>query len=191
MVVSNSSSFTVCTTWCCFGNHYYLLDVWRHRRPSCELPRIIHEHALKFNADRVVIEHTNGSAALIDTLLEHSKLWLSWEKPLASKAERMEAESPVLAQGRVHVPREAPWLEAFRAEVIKFPEAKQDDQIDSMSLFLKWARIRGPDNPGGQPGRGRPGGPIGAAPREVGASKTSKCYFFGGPEPDLDLSPLY
>ncbi|MFT6491463.1 MAG: putative phage terminase large subunit-like protein [Porticoccus sp.] len=191
MVVSNSSSFTVCTTWYCFGNQYYLVDVWRHRRPSSELPRIVHEHAIKFKADRVLIEHTNGSAALIETLRKHSKLWLIWDKPTASKEERMESETPVLAQGRVHVPHNAHWLEAFRAEVIKFPESKHDDQIDSISLFLKWARLRGPDNPGGAPGWGHPGGPIGPAPKNVGASNQPKDFSYYRPAPNLDLSELY
>jgi len=95
------------------------------------------------------------------------------------------------AQGRVHVPYEAPWLEAFRAEVIKFPEARHDDQIDSMSMFLMWARVRGPDNPSGEPGWGHPGGPVGSAPQNVGGSNQSKDYSYYGPMPDLDLSELY
>ena len=103
----------------------------------------------------------------------------------------MESETPVLAQGRVHVPHNAHWLEAFRAEVIKFPESKHDDQIDSISLFLKWARLRGPDNPGGAPGWGHPGGPIGPAPKNVGASNQPKDFSYYRPAPDLDLSELY
>jgi len=191
MVVSKSSSYSVCTTWYCFGDQYYLADVWRHRRPSSELPRIVHEHAIKFRADRVMIELNNGSQALIETLRKHTKLWLLWDRPTGSKAERMEAESPVLAQGRVHVPYEAPWLEAFRAEVIKFPEARHDDQIDSMSMFLMWARVRGPDSPSGAPGWGHPGGPVGPAPQTVGGSNQTKDYSYYGPMPDLDLSELY
>jgi hypothetical protein len=67
LVVSKSSGYSVCTTWYCFGDQYYLVDVWRHRRPSSELPRIVHEHAIKLRADRVMIELNNGSQALIET----------------------------------------------------------------------------------------------------------------------------
>ncbi len=180
MVVSGSSSYTVGTTWRCYGDQYYLIDVWRHRRSSSELPDVIHNHALEHDPDLVLIESTNGSAALIHTLRRHSLLNIMSVKPDGSKAERMEAESPVLAAGRVHVPRQAEWLEAFRSEVIKFPEGQHDDQIDSLSQFLLWARTLGPDTPGGERGDGKPGGPLSAAAKTVGKNVSrSRIHFYG------------
>ena len=180
MMVSDSSSYTVCTTWWCFNGHYFLIDVWRHRRSSSDLPRIINNHAIDHQADVVVIELTNGSTALIETLCEHSKLNLMWDRPKHSKAIRMEAESPILASGKVHVPEDAGWLESFRAEIVGFPEAPHDDQVDSLSQFLYWTRMRGVDDPHGFSGLGRPGGPPGLKQEYAGnVVSGGKYYGFG------------
>ena len=41
--------------------------------------------------------------------------------------------------GRVLLPAEAPWLDAFQEELLRFPQARHDDQVDSLSQFLAWA----------------------------------------------------
>ncbi len=40
------------------------------------------------------------------------------------------------------VPKSAPWLADFQDEVTKFPAAKHDDQVDSLSQFLWWCQRR-------------------------------------------------
>ena len=37
----------------------------------------------------------------------------------------------------VYLPETAPWLAAFESEVAVFPNGKHDDQVDSMSQFLR------------------------------------------------------
>jgi len=39
---------------------------------------------------------------------------------------------------RIAIPKEAPWLADFQREVVLFPKGKHDDQVDSLSQFLKW-----------------------------------------------------
>jgi predicted phage terminase large subunit-like protein len=41
--------------------------------------------------------------------------------------------------GRVLLPAEAPWLDEFRTELLRFPQGRHDDQVDSLSQFLAWA----------------------------------------------------
>ncbi len=41
-------------------------------------------------------------------------------------------------KGEVLLPRDAPWLEGFRRELMGFPNARHDDQVDSVSQFLNW-----------------------------------------------------
>ncbi len=36
------------------------------------------------------------------------------------------------------LPERAPWLQDFQTEILQFPAGKHDDQIDSLSQFLKW-----------------------------------------------------
>lgn len=54
----------------------------------------------------------------------------------------MMAESPAIEAGRVFIPKEASWLAEFQHEVVTFPKATYDDQVDSLSQFLYWARHR-------------------------------------------------
>jgi len=49
-------------------------------------------------------------------------------------------ESPLIEAGYVYLPNEAPWLADFMHEMINFPNGKHDDQVDSVSQFLWWAR---------------------------------------------------
>ena len=60
-------------------------------------------------------------------------------KPEGDKLVRMEAQSARFEAGQVHLPKEASWLAAFLHEMLAFPMARHDDQIDSVSQFLNWA----------------------------------------------------
>ena len=42
----------------------------------------------------------------------------------------------------VDMPNRAPWLDEFRREITEFPNGRHDDQVDSLSQFLKWQRGR-------------------------------------------------
>lgn len=181
-----SRSYSVCTTWFCYEGKYYLMDVWRQRLEHPDLLAFIPQHAMQFSADLVVIELNNCSEALITMLRRHTKLNLAWHTPKGSKAERMIAETPALAARRVYIPESAEWLTAFRNEMVRFPAGKYDDQVDSLSQFLFWTRVAGPEKPrgGGVPGFGKPYGPMGPEPQ-------SHVYVIEPDPPDLDFSELY
>ena len=52
---------------------------------------------------------------------------------------RMEAQTPRFEAGHVLLPKEAPWLADLLDELLAFPRGRHDDQVDSVSQFLKWA----------------------------------------------------
>jgi predicted phage terminase large subunit-like protein len=161
--INESSSYSVCTTWFCYQQRYYLFDVWRQRLEFPDLLAFVQAHAQQHNANLVFIEANNCSIPLIETLRLHSSLNLAWMHPQGSKAERMIGETGLLASGRVLLPEKADWLTAFRNEMIRFPMGKHDDQVDSLSQFLWWVRNGGEQHPTGGGFRcfGRPNGPMG------------------------------
>src|SRR5262249_13268482 len=63
-------------------------------------------------------------------------------KPDGSKADRMVAQSAKIEAGHVHLPKQADWLDSFLLELLAFPHGRHDDQVDSVSQFLKWAAAR-------------------------------------------------
>jgi predicted phage terminase large subunit-like protein len=51
---------------------------------------------------------------------------------------RMSAQSAKIEAGAVHLPRDAPWLDDLRSEILAFPHGLHDDQVDSISQALNW-----------------------------------------------------
>jgi len=46
----------------------------------------------------------------------------------------------MIESGRVFIPAEADWRPDFQHELVNFPKGKYDDQVDSFSQFLNWAK---------------------------------------------------
>jgi predicted phage terminase large subunit-like protein len=49
------------------------------------------------------------------------------------------AQTDLFAGGSVRLPRRAPWLEEFVAELLAFP-GRHDDQVDALTQGLAWGR---------------------------------------------------
>jgi predicted phage terminase large subunit-like protein len=141
---AETNDWSVCTTWLCHGGRMYLLDVFRKRLEFPELYHSVKALAAKWRANLVIIENMNAGTSLIQQLQRENRLNLRWTTPKGDKATRMLGESTAIEGGRVLIPRQAHWLADFRHEVVHFPNGKHDDQVDSLSQFLYWARMRGP-----------------------------------------------
>lgn len=89
-----------------------------------------------------VVEAVGGGLALFQELRKRYGLRVNCFSKLNDKVVRMETEALAIEQGDVFIPAEAEWLETFRHEVVSFPMGKHDDQIDSMSQFLRWRKAR-------------------------------------------------
>ena len=59
-------------------------------------------------------------------------------KPEGSKVDRMAAQSAKIEAGHVYLPKSAAWLGEFLMEHLSFPNCRHDDQVDSVSQFLRW-----------------------------------------------------
>ena len=138
------NDFTVGTTWLIRDRNFYLLEVVRCHVDYPGLKRAVHAGISRWKPFEVIIENMNTGTALIQEL-ERGAMdgsgpltlrQIRYLKPRDSKVARMAAESAVIEAGRVWIPDKAPWLEAFRQEVLLFPHGRYDDQIDSMSQFL-------------------------------------------------------
>ncbi len=58
--------------------------------------------------------------------------------PRDDKATRVLTICHLIESGRVVIPSQAPWLADLQREVVLFPNGRHDDQVDSISQFLKW-----------------------------------------------------
>ena len=60
-------------------------------------------------------------------------------KPKGEKEERLISQIDPFEGGSVPLPKEAPWLEEFVAELLSFP-GRHDDQVDPLAQGLAWRR---------------------------------------------------
>lgn len=135
------NDYSVCTTWLIRGETFYLLDLHRERLEFPDLKRRVvalrHRHA----AEMVLIEDRGSGVQLVQALREEGVHPIPIA-PESDKATRLCAQSMHIEAGRVLLPAEAPWLDDFRSEILRFPQGRHDDQVDSLSQFLAWATSR-------------------------------------------------
>lgn len=139
------NDYSVCTTWRIVKKDYYLLDVFRGRQKYPDLRRTIASLATRHGAETVLIEDAGPGMALLQDLRRDTPKEMPPPigiKPEGSKADRMVAQSFKIEAGQVFLPAKAEWLDAFLLELLAFPQGKHDDQVDSISQFLKWAAAR-------------------------------------------------
>ena len=136
----STSDWSVCTTWFVVGERYYLVDVFRERLRYPDLKRKIAALAAQHGAIKVLIENKGTGQSLIQDLHDHGRVFPIAVNPNGDKKGRLSACTALIELGRVFLPQQAPWLGAFKAELLRFPNGSHDDQVDSLSQFLGYMR---------------------------------------------------
>jgi len=137
------NDWSVCTTWLRKGSDSYLLDVFKVR---CDFPQL-EAHVLRlahqFGTSVVLIEDAGAGTALIQTLKhKRGRVRPIGIVPKGDKQTRMSVNSPMFEAGQVHLPVSASWKDDYLAELLAFPHGRHDDQVDSTSQYLQWAKER-------------------------------------------------
>jgi predicted phage terminase large subunit-like protein len=132
------NDYSVCTTWGTLDGNFYLLDVFRKRLNFPELKRAILDLFKKYNPEKLLIED-KGSGTSILQELKYEYIWcLEAYNPQqgSDKLMRLAKQSVKFENGRVYLPKQAPWLDEYIQEITGFPGTKHDDQVDSTSQAL-------------------------------------------------------
>jgi predicted phage terminase large subunit-like protein len=128
----------VCTTWLIVDKQYYLLDVTRGRYEYPQLRSIAVALAEQYKPDAVLVEDTSVGIALAQEL---KKLVKQPIKPISvehDKVGRLYVNQHKFEAGLVLFPEGAPFLPELETELLSFPQAKHDDQVDSISQALSY-----------------------------------------------------
>lgn len=133
------NDYSACTTWgVTFKNDIYLLNVLRARLEYPELKRKLRQLAEQFRPGVVLIEDTSAGTQLIQELQREGFSRVKAVKPKGDKIMRIMAQTPMMEDGRVFIPGDAPWLDPYLHELAMFPRGKFDDQVDSTSQALRF-----------------------------------------------------
>jgi predicted phage terminase large subunit-like protein len=144
-MTGDTNDYSVCTTWQIIKRDYYLVDVFRGRLQYPDLRRKVASLAAQHEAGTILIENAGPGMALLQDLwrdLPRGMVRPLGRKPDGSKVDRMVAQTAKIEAGHVYLPREANWLDIFLLELLAFPNGRHDDQVDSVSQFLKWSSSR-------------------------------------------------
>ena len=134
--------WSVCTTWAQTLRCHQLRDVWRERVEYPALRRAIIEQAEAWNPDAILIEDKATGQAVIQELRDTTRLPVVPVEPEGDKQTRMSIESSWYASGLIEHPAHAPWLHDLERELTTYPYSTDDDQVDSVSQYLRWAKAR-------------------------------------------------
>ncbi len=152
-VPGKHNDYSVGLTFGIRGGDFYLLDVIRGQYDFPTLQRAMITRALRFSATTMLIEKATIGIGMAQNLRRETNLRPLAIPPRGDKVQRLAICSHAIEAGRLYVPRNAPWLGAFLEEVLSFPDGRYDDQVDALTLFLKWALSRrnnfgyGPNQP--------------------------------------------
>ena len=136
------NDYSVCTVWHVYDNHYYIVDVFRERLEYPQLRQKIIEMAQASTVHAVLIEDQASGIQLIQDIKDTTNIPVVARQPESSKFVRMEAQAAKFHSGLVYLPEKAPWLADFMNELLKFPNSKYDDRVDSVSQALKYLTER-------------------------------------------------
>lgn len=131
---------SVCTTWAVTRTGAYLLHVLRERLTYPDLKRRAIEQAELYEPTHVLIEDKGSGQSLIQDLRESTQIPVVAIEPVGDKVSRMIGATGPIEAGKVFLPEEASWLQAYEGELAIFPLAPHDDQVDSTSQFINWNR---------------------------------------------------
>lgn len=140
------ANFTVITIWIedLHGKHY-LADVVRVKCEFNDMIKHIETAAENWHVNAILVEDEGNGSAYIQQRSGKAPAPVIAipAKAEGSKWNRLDACSTMFEAGDVLFPKHAPWWSDYEDELLNFPNAANDDQVDSTSQYLLWARKKG------------------------------------------------
>jgi predicted phage terminase large subunit-like protein len=136
-----ANDYSACTVWLEADGRHHLIHVWRDRVDFPTLYRKVKELVGIFRSNAVLIEDAGTGSALVHVLHEDGVPAVP-RKAKDPKTVRLSSVSTYLEARLMWLPKDAPWLGEFEAELLGFPGTRYDDQVDSLSQYFGWVRER-------------------------------------------------
>jgi len=121
---------------------YYLLDVCRVKVEFPQLVELLKNKCYKWLPQVVLIEDKGSGQSLIQILSREIKAPIIGIKPKFDKVTRFAIHSTKFETGQIFINSEASWRVAFEHELLAFPKASHDDQVDALSQALSYLQRR-------------------------------------------------
>jgi predicted phage terminase large subunit-like protein len=114
--------------------------VLRQRLDYPDLKRAVQAQAEHFRPSNILIEDSASGTQLIQELIREGVSGVTRYEPTMDKIMRLHSVTSTIENGFVYLPSEAEWRAVYLHELRSFPKGKHDDQADSTSQALDWAK---------------------------------------------------
>ena len=133
------NSWSVCTVWQVENSQdWYLLDVVRGRFEYPQLRDAACNLAERYKPHVILVEDTSVGMALAQELRQKRR-WRVQAVPVEKdKQSRLYVHQGKFAAGCVHLLKDARYLPEVEMELLRFPQGKTDDIVDSISQALAY-----------------------------------------------------
>ncbi len=133
---TKTSDFVAIGVWGKSGANVYLLDLINERMDFVRTLEVIRLMKRKYaEANMVLIEDKANGSAIISTLRQEI-MGIVPVEPLGSKESRAYAIQPFVMAGNVWLPKNAPWVEDYLDQMMRFPKSSKDDMVDMTTQAL-------------------------------------------------------
>ena len=132
---TNSSSRNVVHVYAVLGNNYLLFQVFAEKCSFDRLCRQIKRLATKNFASVILVENTARGPDLIEELESSLPMPIYPVNPHGSKGDRFRKCIPIIRAKRVSIISD-PLVEEAVDEIVAYPNAAYDDNLDAMTNFL-------------------------------------------------------
>ncbi|MBU6251230.1 MAG: phage terminase large subunit, partial [Cyanobacteria bacterium REEB417] len=141
------SDMVAMTLWGQNPQGAWLLDLVNERLDFPATVAMIRSMHTRHRFGELVIEKKANGAGVIKTLTQGAhgyQVVAAGVGSMGSKESRANAASVEFNNGRVFLPRSAPWSNTVRDQLLQFPAATFDDIVDSTSQLLIYLTGSGP-----------------------------------------------
>lgn len=132
------SDYTVCVTVGVHPNGLFVLGVWRGRVDYPNLLRAMNAQAQMWRPEVVLVEDRGSGQSAVQTLRAQTALPIIGVPAVKSKVERAQTVTGLCEAGRVVIPP-TEWGDVLLDELLRFPTAKHDDQVDAFVYAVQRA----------------------------------------------------
>ena len=146
------SAYTVICTWALETKqcNMMLVDVVRNKFLVPDIAPEIHKAVARWNAKFAMIEAKDSGIGVIQQLRNKQGLTIRDFQPArypayngaTDKISRSTIAQNRMEAGQIWLPRQAPWLHDFQAELLAFPQGEYADQVDNLSMAAIYANER-------------------------------------------------
>ena len=138
--IKDQHAFSVATLWAECETGYYLVNIWRHKVQYPELRKQVKLLYDEQRSSEVLVEDKASGQQLIQDFQRIGNLPIigvipGKDMPI-SKEERLIFSSSLFEAGKVWLPENKPWVAEYIEEMISFPNAQFNDQVDSTTQYL-------------------------------------------------------